>query len=65
MSQFSAAAAYNITCAAYVSDYSRCLPRDIPRGKIIGYVFAGASTPVIWLIETVVQRCGFRDGGDI
>jgi nucleobase:cation symporter-1, NCS1 family len=50
MSQFSAAAACNITCAAYVSDYSRYLPGDTPRGKIIGYVFAGASTPAIWLI---------------
>ena len=50
MSQFSAAAAYNITYAGYVSDYSRYLPRNTPRGKIIGYVFAGASTPAIWLI---------------
>ena len=45
MSQFSAAAAYNITYAGYVSDYSRYLPRNTSRGKIIGYVFAGASTP--------------------
>ena len=51
MAQFSAAAAYNITYAGYVSDYSRYLPRDTPRGKIIGYVFAGASTPAIWLIS--------------
>jgi len=50
MAQFSAAAAYNITYAGYVSDYSRYLPRDTPRGKIIAYVFAGAATPAIWLI---------------
>jgi NCS1 family nucleobase:cation symporter-1 len=50
MAQFSAAAAYNITYAGYVSDYSRYLPRKTPRGKIIAYVFAGASTPAIWLI---------------
>ena len=37
MAQFSAAAAYNITYAGYVSDYSRYLPRDTPRGQIIGY----------------------------
>ena len=48
--QFSAAAAYNITYAGYVSDYSRYLPRDTSRGKIIGYVFAGASIPAVWLI---------------
>ena len=50
MTQFSAAAAYNITYAGYVSDYSRYLPRDTSRGKIIGYVFAGASIPAVWLI---------------
>jgi NCS1 family nucleobase:cation symporter-1 len=50
MAQFSAAAAYNITYAGYVSDYSRYLPRDTRRGTIIAYVFAGASTPAIWLI---------------
>jgi nucleobase:cation symporter-1, NCS1 family len=50
MTQFSAAAAYNITYAGYVSDYSRYLPRNTSRGKLIGYVFAGAATPAIWLI---------------
>jgi len=50
MAQLSAAAAYNITYAGYVSDYSRYLPRDTPRGKLIAYVFAGAATPAIWLI---------------
>ena len=50
MAQLSAAAAYNITYAGYVSDYSRYLPRDTPRGKIIAYVFAGAATPAIRLI---------------
>ena len=32
------------------SDYSRYLPRETPRRTIIAYVFAGASTPAIWLI---------------
>ncbi len=50
MAQFSAAAAYNITYAGYVSDYSRYLPRQTRRRTIIAYVFAGASTPAIWLI---------------
>jgi purine-cytosine permease-like protein len=65
MSQLSAAAAYNITYAGYVSDYSRYLPRDTPRGKIIGYVFAGASTPAIWLIALgawLAIRLGATDG---
>jgi NCS1 family nucleobase:cation symporter-1 len=50
MAQFSTAAAYNITYAPYVSDYSRYLPKSTPRGPIIASVFAGASTPAIWLI---------------
>ena len=50
MAQFSAAAAYNITYAGYVSDYSRYLPRNTRRGAIISYAFAGAATPAIWLI---------------
>ncbi len=33
MAQFSAAAAYNITYAGYVSDYSRYLPRRHPTGQ--------------------------------
>jgi NCS1 family nucleobase:cation symporter-1 len=50
MAQFSTAAAYNITYAPYVSDYSRYLPKSTPRGRLIASVFAGASTPAIWLI---------------
>jgi nucleobase:cation symporter-1, NCS1 family len=65
MAQLSAAAAYNITYAGYVSDYSRYLPRNTPRGKIIGYVFAGAATPAIWLIALgawLAIRLGATDG---
>jgi|tagenome__1003787_1003787.scaffolds.fasta_scaffold20986560_3 NCS1 family nucleobase:cation symporter-1 len=65
MAQLSAAAAYNITYAPYVSDYSRYLPRDTPRGKIIASVFAGASTPAIWLIALGAWfwiRLGVTDG---
>src|SRR5689334_7950333 len=43
MTQFSVAAAYNITYAPYVSDYSRYMPKSTsPRG-IISAVFFGAS----------------------
>jgi nucleobase:cation symporter-1, NCS1 family len=65
MAQFSAAAAYNITYAGYVSDYSRYLPRGTRRGKLIGYVFAGAATPAIWLIALgawLAIRLGATDG---
>src|SRR5215475_13152195 len=65
MTQFSAAAAYNITYAGYVSDYSRYLPRNTSRGKLIGYVFAGASTPAVWLIALgawLAIRLGATDG---
>jgi NCS1 family nucleobase:cation symporter-1 len=65
MAQLSAAAAYNITYAPYVSDYSRYLPRATPRGKIIASVFVGASTPAIWLIALgawFAIRLGAVDG---
>src|ERR1700730_10012383 len=50
MAQFSVAAAYNITYAPYVSDYSRYMPRDTPARGIIGAVFFGASGSAVWLI---------------
>src|SRR4051795_3334651 len=50
MAQFSAAAAYNITYAPYVSDYSRYLPRETTNRSIIASVFFGASGSAIWLI---------------
>jgi nucleobase:cation symporter-1, NCS1 family len=50
MAQFSAAAAYNITYAPYVSDYSRYLPRSTTNRSIIASVFFGASASAIWLI---------------
>jgi NCS1 family nucleobase:cation symporter-1 len=50
MAQFSAAAAYNITYAPYVSDYSRYLPRNTTNRSIIASVFFGASGSAIWLI---------------
>jgi purine-cytosine permease-like protein len=51
MAQFSAAAAYNITYAPYVSDYSRYLPRETSNRSIIASVFFGASGSAIWLIS--------------
>jgi nucleobase:cation symporter-1, NCS1 family len=49
MAQFAAAAAYNITYAPYVSDYSRYLPRDTKTTHIVASVFWGASGSAIWL----------------
>jgi NCS1 family nucleobase:cation symporter-1 len=65
MAQLSAAAAYNITYACYVSDYSRYLPRSTARATLIAWVFAGATTPAIWLIALgawLAVRLGAIDG---
>lgn len=65
MTQLSAAAAYNITYAGYVSDYSRYLPRETPRRRTYAYVFGGASIPAIWLIALgawLAIRLGATDG---
>src|SRR5215813_10841360 len=65
MTQFSVAAAYNITYAPYVSDYSRYMPRNTsPRG-IIAAVFFGASGSAVWLIALgawIATRLGVNDG---
>ena len=50
LTQFAAAASYNITYAPYVSDYSRYLPRSTPRWRIIANVYVGAAASAIWLI---------------
>ena len=63
--QFSAAAAYNITYAPYVSDYSRYLPKGTPAGKIVASVFFGAAGSAIWLIALgswLAVELGAADG---
>ena len=50
MAQFTTAAAYNITFAPYVSDYSRYLPSATNARKVIATVLFGASTSPMWLI---------------
>ena len=65
LTQFSAAAAYNITYAPYVSDYSRYLPVTTSPAKVIAAVFFGASASAIWLIVLgawLAIRLGATDG---
>jgi NCS1 family nucleobase:cation symporter-1 len=65
IAQFAASAAYNITYAPSVSDYSRYLPRDTRPHHIIAAVFLGASSAAIWLISLgawLATRIGASDG---
>jgi NCS1 family nucleobase:cation symporter-1 len=65
MAQFAAAAAYNITYAPYVSDYSRYLPSKTKSRSVIAAVFFGASSSAIWLIilgAWLAIRLGATDG---
>jgi NCS1 family nucleobase:cation symporter-1 len=65
MTQFSVAAAYNITYAPYVSDYSRYMPRKTSPAGIITAVFFGASGSAVWLIALgawMATRLGVSDG---
>jgi NCS1 family nucleobase:cation symporter-1 len=65
MAQFSVAAAYNITYAPYVSDYTRYMPRATSTRGIIVAVFCGASGSAIWLIALgawLATRLGVSDG---
>ena len=71
---FTAAAAYNITYAPYVSDYSRYLPRSTATMPIVVSVFLGAAGSAVWLIALgawLATNLGatdalvaLRDGGD-
>ena len=63
--QFAASAAYNITYAPSVSDYSRYLPRDTRPSHIILAVFLGATSAAIWLITLgawLATHIGASDG---
>jgi len=65
MAQFAASAAYNITYAPYVSDYSRYLPSRTKSRSVIAAVFFGASSSAIWLIALgawLAIRLGATDG---
>ena len=65
VTQLASAASFNVTSAPYVSDYSRYLPRNTPRGRIILNVFAGAALSAIWLIALgawLATHLGSDDG---
>ena len=47
---FAIGASYNISYAPYVSDYSRYLPKNTSRAKLITAVFLGASLSGSWMI---------------
>src|SRR5580658_678633 len=65
VTQLATAASFNVTSAPYVSDYSRYLPSDTPRFRIIRHVFAGAALSAIWLIALgawLATHLGSEDG---
>ena len=65
IAQFAASAAYNITYAPSVSDYSRYLPRHTRPPQIIAAVFVGATSAAIWLIALgawLATHLGASDG---
>jgi nucleobase:cation symporter-1, NCS1 family len=65
IAQFAASAAYNITYAPSVSDYSRYLPRHTRPLHVILAVFVGATSAAIWLISLgawLATRLGASDG---
>jgi purine-cytosine permease-like protein len=50
MAQFAATAAFSLTYACYISDYTRYLPRETSPRRLIVFVFIGAAVPVVWLV---------------
>lgn len=51
LTQFSAAAGYQISYSAYVSDYSRYLPQDASAPAVIGWTYLGAAGSASWLMS--------------
>jgi len=62
--QFAACAAYNITYAPYVSDYTRYLPRGKSRTELVLAVYIGASLAAIWLIILGAWLATFAGASD-
>jgi nucleobase:cation symporter-1, NCS1 family len=65
MTVLAASASYNLTYAAYVSDYSRYLPVNTNPLAAIASVFFGAAGSVIWLIALgawLAVKLGATDG---
>jgi NCS1 family nucleobase:cation symporter-1 len=48
--QFAAGVSYNLTYSPFVSDYTRYLPQETSRSRLICTVYLGASISAIWLI---------------
>jgi NCS1 family nucleobase:cation symporter-1 len=50
LTQFVAAAAYQLGYAVYVSDYSRYLPSETPARAVVGWTYLGAAASALWLM---------------
>lgn len=50
LTQFAAAAGYQISYAVYVSDYSRYLPANVSARGVIAWTYLGAAASAIWLM---------------
>jgi NCS1 family nucleobase:cation symporter-1 len=50
IAQFGACAAFQITYAVFVSDYSRYLPQNVSAKGVIGWTYLGMAASAIWLM---------------
>ena len=64
MATFTVAAAYNITYAPYVSDYSRYLPRSSRTAPLVTAVYLGAAAAAIWLMALGAWLAGSLGADD-
>ena len=51
LTQFAAAAGYQVSYAVYVSDYSRYLPEDVSAPGVISWTYLGAAGSAAWLMS--------------
>lgn len=65
LTQFFAAAAYQLSWSIYVSDYTRYLPRDVSVRSVFWWTFSGSMIGGAWMMAVGMVAAVFSPGADL
>jgi purine-cytosine permease-like protein len=65
LTQFFAAAAYQLSWSIYVSDYTRYLPRDVSVRSAFWWTFSGSMIGGAWMMAVGMVAAAFSPGADL
>ncbi len=65
LTQFFAAAAYQLSWSIYVSDYTRYLPRDVSVKSAFWWTFSGSMIGGAWMMAVGMMAAAFSPGADL